>query len=130
MWVYRSFQIFVFSLITTSPIYLLASNVALETTWGFHLPIAGLLSVCMLLCQRLLSDGRKFAERDRPQSVNRNAFMERSAVSWCEDAQLVNASNKPHTLRGLFMLVKIIPLVATGICAMIIALIRKNRTSK
>ena len=130
MWVYRSFQILVFSLLLTSPIYLFGNNIALETKLDCHLLLAGLLSICMLLCQRLLSDGRKFAERDRSQSVDRNAFIERNAVKWCEDAQLVNASDKPHTLRGMFMLVKIIPLVTAGIFTVIVARMRKNRTSK
>ncbi len=130
MWVYRSFQVFVFSFILTSPVYFLGNSVALETKWTCHLIIGLLLSISMFLCQRLLSDGRKFTARDRSKSIDRDAFMQRNAVKWCEDAQLVNACDKPHTLRGMFMLVKIIPLVVSGIYAIFIDLKRKNKRSK
>lgn len=121
MWLIRTLQLFVFSLALALPVYLFAGDTSLDAIFRGHLILGCVLFLILLGCQRILSDGQKFAQRDMAKRVDREAFHNRSAIGWCEDAQLLSSPHKPHTLRGLFMLVKILPLVFTGIVSLIVS---------
>ncbi len=115
----RLFQVFVFALALTSPVYLLFEEHSLQSRCYIHLSLGFCIFLLLLCCQRILSDGQKFAQRDMAKRIDSEAFHNRSAIKWCEEAQILSSPDKPHTLRGLFMLVKILPLVLTGIMRLI-----------
>ncbi len=110
---------FAFAFLFTAPVYLFRGANTLEQVFQGHLIFAVCFFVVLLSIQRILSDGQKITKRDEALRVDREAFQKRHAVGWCEDAEILSSSMKPHTLRGLMMLITIIPLVVSGICALI-----------